>query len=158
MFGIKSREFYETPVPAILMAAHRDLQSLVHSRETIQLRELISPRYAELVYRGLWFHDARRALQNFFSETQKLVTGEVRLKLDKGSVAVLARRSPYSLYDSRLANQSNLELFDNQWAKGFTSLWTLSSRMAAQRGRRGARGEGRGLSVELQYAGAWLIC
>ena len=66
------------------------------------------------------------------------MTGEVRLKLHKGSVSVVARRSPYSLYDSRLANQSNLELFDNQWAKGFTSLWTLSSRMAAQR-----KGEGR---------------
>ena len=137
MFGIKSREFYEAPLPTILMAAHRDLQSLVHSREVIQLRELISPRYAELVYRGLWFHDARRALQTFFHETQKLVTGEVKLKLHQGAVSALARRSPHSLYDSRLANQSNLELFDNQWAKGFTSLWTLSSRMAGQK-----RGDG----------------
>lgn len=140
MFGIKSREFYEAPVPTILMAAHRDLQSLVHSREIIQLRGLISPRYAELVYRGLWFHDARRSLQSFFSETQKLVTGDVRLKLHQGSVCVLARRSPHSLYDGRLANQSNLELFDSQWAKGFTSLWTLGSRLAGTRGE----GEGRG--------------
>src|SRR5207237_3751018 len=114
MFGIKSREFYEAPVPTILMAAHRDLQSLVHSREMIDLHESISRRYAELVYRGLWFHDARRALQTFFEETQKPVTGEVRLKLYKGSVAVLGRRSPYSLYDSRMANQSNVQLFDNQ--------------------------------------------
>ena len=66
---------------------------------------------------GLWFHDLRRALQGFFQETQRLVTGEVRLKLYKGSCAVLGRRSPHSLYDSRLANQSNLELFDNQWAR-----------------------------------------
>ncbi len=137
LFGIKSREFYEAPVPTILMAAHRDLESLVHSREMIQLRESISRRYAELVYMGMWFHDARQALQTFFHETQTLVTGEVRLKLYKGSVAVLGRRSPHSLYDSRLANQSNLELFDNQWAKGFTSLWTLPSRLAAQQQSKG---------------------
>jgi argininosuccinate synthase len=132
LFGIKSREFYEAPVPTILTAAHRDLETLVHSREMIQDRESISRRYAELVYKGLWFHDARQALQAFVQDTQKLVTGEVRMKLYKGSVSILGRRSPHSLYDSRLANQSNLELFDNQWAKGFTSLWTLPSRLAAQ--------------------------
>ncbi len=132
LFGIKSREFYEVPVPTILMAAHRDLQSVVHSREMIQVRESISQRYAELVYMGRWFHDARRALQTFFEETQKHVTGEVRLKLYKGSVTVLGRRSPHTLYDSRLANQTNLELFDSQTAKGFTSLWTLAARLAAE--------------------------
>ncbi len=114
------------------MAAHRDLGSVVHSREMIQLRESLSRRYAELVYMGLWFNDGRRALQSFFEETQKLVTGDVRLKLYKGAVTVMGRRSPHSLYDSRLANQSNLEFFDNQWAKGFTSLWTLPSRLAAR--------------------------
>jgi argininosuccinate synthase len=132
LFGIKSREFYEAPVPTILMAAHRDLESLVQSRETIRQRASISRRYAELVYMGFWFHEARRSLQAFFQETQKFVTGEVRLKLYKGSVSIMGRRSPHSLYDSRLANQSNLEFFDNQWAKGFTSLWTLPSRLAAK--------------------------
>lgn len=132
LFGIKSREFYETPTPTILWTAHRDLQNLVQSRETIQLRELLGRRYAELVYMGHWFHDLRRALQGFFSETQKHVTGEVRVKLYKGSCAVLGRRSPHSLYDSRLANQSNLELFENQWAQGFTSLWALPARLAAR--------------------------
>ena len=132
LFGIKSREFYEAPTPTILWTAHRDLQSLVQSREMIQLRELLGRRYAELVYMGLWFHDLRQALQGFFTETQKRVTGEVRLKLYKGTCSVLGRRSPHSLYDSRLANQSNLELFDNQWAQGFTSLWTLSTRLAAR--------------------------
>jgi argininosuccinate synthase len=132
LFGIKSREFYEAPTPTILWAAHRDLQSLVQSRETIQLRELLGRRYAELVYMGHWFHDLRYALQGFFNETQKHVTGEVRLKLFKGACAVLGRRSPHSLYDSQLANQSNDELFDNQWAEGFTSLWTLPTRVAAR--------------------------
>jgi argininosuccinate synthase len=132
LFGIKSREFYEAPAPTLLMAAHRDLQTIVHSRELIQLRELLGRRYAELVYIGLWFHDVRRALQGFFEHTQRFVTGEVRLKLYKGSCTVLGRRSPHSLYDGRLANQSNLEMFDNQWAQGFTSLWTLPSRLAAR--------------------------
>jgi argininosuccinate synthase len=132
LFGIKSREFYETPTPTILWAAHRDLQSLVQSRETIQLREFLGRRYAELVYMGYWFHDLRHALQGFFNETQKRVTGEVRLKLFKGACAVQGRRSPHSLYDSQLANQSNDELFENQWAEGFTSLWTLPTRVAAR--------------------------
>lgn len=131
LFGIKSREFYEAPTPMILLTAHRELQALVHSREMVFQRETLGRRYAELVYMGMWFHDLRRALQCFFTETQRLVTGEVRLKLYKGTCAVLGRRSPSSLYDSRLANQTNLELFDNQWAKGFTSLWTLPSRLAA---------------------------
>jgi argininosuccinate synthase len=133
LFGIKSREFYEAPTPMILMLAHRDLQSIVHSRELIQLRELLSRRYAELAYIGLWFHDLRRSLQGFFEQTQTYVTGEVHLKLFKGSCVVVGRRSPHSLYDSRLANLSNLELFDNDWAQGFTSVFTLPSRLAARR-------------------------
>src|SRR5207249_8242077 len=132
LFGIKSREFYEAPAPTILMAAHRDLESLVHSRELINVREILSRRFAELVYMGLWFHDLRRALDGFFQEAQRFVTGEVRLKLFKGSCTVLGRRSPHSLYDARLANQTNLELFDAQWAQGFTLLWKLPSRLAAR--------------------------
>jgi argininosuccinate synthase len=133
LFGIKSREFYEAPTPTILMTAHRDLETLVHSREMIQLRESLGRRYAELVYMGLWFHDLRRSLQGFFAQTQELVTGDVRLKLFKGSCSVVGRRSPHSLYDSALANQSNLGLFDNKWAQGFTSVFTLPSRLAARR-------------------------
>ena len=132
LFGIKSREFYEAPTPTILLAAHRDLQNLVHSREMTQLKEALSRRYAELVYMGMWFHDLRRSLQGFFTETQRFVSGEVRLQLYKGSCMVTGRRSPHSLYDGRLANQTNHELFDNQWAQGFTSLWTLPSRLAAR--------------------------
>lgn len=133
LFGIKSREFYESPVPTILLAAHRELESLVQSRELIQLKGFLSRRYAELVYMGHWFHDLRRSLAGFFEATQRYVTGEVRLKLYKGSCSVLGRRSPHSLYDGKLASQTNLELFDSQWAQGFTSLWTLAARMAGRR-------------------------
>jgi argininosuccinate synthase len=133
LLGIKSREFYEAPTPTVLLAAHRDLESLVHSRELRQLKEFLSRRYAELAYSGLWFHDVRRSLDGFFQQTQRFVTGEVRVKLYKGSCSVLGRRSPHSLYDSRLANQTNLGWFDNQWAQGFTSLGSLPARLAAQR-------------------------
>jgi argininosuccinate synthase len=136
LFGIKSREFYETPAPTLLLTAHRDLERLVHSREMIKVKEFLSSRFAELVYAGPWFHDLRRALQGFFAETQRYVTGDVRLKLYKGSCTVLGRRSPHSLYDAKLASQSKLEWLDgkwSEWAQGFTSLWTLPSRLAARR-------------------------
>jgi argininosuccinate synthase len=133
LFGIKSREFYETPAPTLLLTAHRDLESLVQSRELIQLKEGLSRRYAELVYTGMWFHDLRRALQGFFEQTQRFVTGEVRLKLYKGSASAVGRRSPHSVYDAQLASQANVEWFDSQWAQGFTSLWTLPARLAARR-------------------------
>jgi argininosuccinate synthase len=133
LFGIKSREMYEAPAPTLLITAHRDLESLVQSRELIQVKETLSRRYAELVYMGLWFHDLRRALQGFFAQTQCHVTGEVRLRLYKGSCTVLGRRSPHSLYDGQLASQANQEWFDSRWAQGFTSLWTLPSRLAARR-------------------------
>jgi argininosuccinate synthase len=132
LFGIKSREIYEVPVPTLLLAAHHAVQSLVHSRELIQLKEVLSRRYAELVYSGLWFSDLRQSLQGFIGETQRFVTGQVRLKLYKGNCIVVGRRSPHSLYDSRLAGQSNQELFDSDWAQGFTSLWTLPIRLAAR--------------------------
>src|SRR5207245_512631 len=112
LFGIKSREFYEVPAATILLSAHRDLESLVQSREVIQLKESLSRRYAELIYMGFWFSDLRRSLQGFFEQTQRYVTGEVRLKLYKGSCSVLGRRSAHTLYDSRIASQSNLEWFD----------------------------------------------
>jgi argininosuccinate synthase len=131
LLGIKSRELYETPAPTILRTAHRDLESLVQSRELIQMKDLLSRRYAELVYAGLWFHDLRRSLQGFFDQTQCYVTGEVRLKLYKGNCSVLGRRSPHSLYDGQLTSQSNLEWLDGRWAQALTSLWSLPARRAA---------------------------
>jgi argininosuccinate synthase len=133
LLGVKSREFYEAPSPTLLLAAHRDLESLVHSRELRQLREVLGRRYAELVYTGLWFHDLRRSLDSFFQQNQQYVTGEVRLRLYKGSLSILGRRSPHSLYDGKLASQANLEWFDSNWAEGFTSLFTLPARIAGRR-------------------------
>jgi argininosuccinate synthase len=108
----------------------------VQSRELLHFKDMLSRRYAELVYTGLWFHDLRESLQGFVSQTQRFVTGEVRVQLYKGACRVVGRRSSNSLYDGRLANQANLEWFDGKWselAQGFTSLWTLPSRLAARR-------------------------
>jgi argininosuccinate synthase len=132
LFGIKSREFYEVPAATVLLTAHRELETLVQSKEVMQLKESLSHRFAELVYMGFWFSDLRRSLQGFFEQTQRYVTGEVRLKLYKGSCSILGRRSRHSLYDSRLASQANLEWFDSEWAQGFTKLWTLPARLAAR--------------------------
>ncbi len=136
LFGIKSRELYETPGPSILLTAHRDLETLVQSKELLHFKDGLSRRYAELVYTGLWFNDLRESLQGFVTQTQRYVSGEVRVQLYKGSCRVVGRRSANSLYDGRLASQANLEWFDGQWselAQGFTSLWTIPSRLAARR-------------------------
>jgi argininosuccinate synthase len=142
LFGIKSREFYEAPAPTVLLTAHRDLESLVQSREVIQLREVLGRRYGELVYNGLWFHDLRPALDGFFGQTQRHVTGEVRLKLYKGWCRVVGRRSPHGLYDSRRAELADPGWFENAWAHGFPSLWTLPPRPPAR--RRGEAPPGKG--------------
>ena len=132
LFGIKSREVYEAPAATLLRHGAPRSRSVVHSKEMHQIRFSLSGRFAELVYMGQWFHDCAARVVSFFQEAQRVVTGEVRMKLCKGSVTILGRQSPLSLYDSRLANQTNLELFDNQWAHGFTSLYTLQARLAAR--------------------------
>jgi argininosuccinate synthase len=133
LFGLKNREFYETPTPALLMTAHRNLESLVQSKELIQIKEFLGRRYGELVYAGLWFTDLRRALQGFFDHTQRYVTGDVRMKIYKGTTTVLGRRSPHSLYDCRGAHQAPRQWSDTRWASELTDWWTLPSRLAAWR-------------------------
>jgi argininosuccinate synthase len=133
LFGLKSREIYETPAATLLRQVHQDLESLVQTKELLQIKDSLSRRYAELVYAGLWFHDLRRALQGFFESTQQFVTGEIRLKLYKGTAQVVGRRSPHSLYDGALVSQANQDLFDSQRAQAFASLWSLPVRLAARR-------------------------
>ncbi|MER3416346.1 MAG: argininosuccinate synthase [Gemmataceae bacterium] len=131
LLGIKSRELYEVPAPTILLAAHQALQALVLSRDVLNWKESLSRRYGELVYSGQWFSDLRRSLQNFIAETQRFVTGDVRLQLYKGSCTVTGRRSPYSLYDPRLASASNQEFFEDD-IQGISSIWTLPARLTAR--------------------------
>ncbi|WP_404424782.1 argininosuccinate synthase [Nibricoccus sp. IMCC34717] len=121
--GMKSRGVYETPGGTILMHAHRQVESLTMDREVMHLRDSLIPKYAELVYYGFWFAPEREALQALVDESQKFVSGTVRLKLYKGNIITTGRKSPYSLYDSNIASMEGVKSWYNQSdAGGFIRL------------------------------------
>jgi len=129
LVGIKSREIYEAPAATILTTAHQGLEDLTLERETAHYKRLISEKYAELVYYGLWYSPLKSALDAFVEETQKQVTGEIRLKLYKGKCTVVGRKSPYSLYQLALATYDENDNFDHESANGFIKLWGLPSQI-----------------------------
>ncbi|MDQ5870951.1 MAG: argininosuccinate synthase, partial [Acidobacteriota bacterium] len=131
LVGMKSRGVYETPAGTVLSAALRDLESLTLDRETHHFRETISPRYAELVYYGLWHSPLRDAFDAFLEESHRWVSGTVRLKLFKGSCMAVARSSPYSLYRHDLATFGEDGVYDQKDAEGFNNLWALPTRVVA---------------------------
>jgi argininosuccinate synthase len=125
--GMKSRGVYETPGGTILLAAHRDLEVLVVDREAMAVRDSLIPKYAQLVYNGFWFAPEREAIQALVTETQKTVTGEVRVKLYKGNVMGAGRRSPHSLYSDAIATMEGgqEEAYNQDDASGFIALNAL---------------------------------
>jgi argininosuccinate synthase len=125
LVGIKSREVYEAPAAAMLLAAHEELERLVLDRELLHFKEALSMKYAELVYDGQWLTPLKAALDAFVRQTQRRLTGDVRVKLFKGSVRVTGRRSPHSLYRKRLATYTAKDDFNQRWAEGFIKLWGL---------------------------------
>ncbi len=129
--GIKSREIYEAPAATILYLAHRELESLTLDKDTFHYKEFIGPRYAELVYCGLWESALKKTIDAFVSETQKKVTGTVRMKLYKGNLWVVGRKSPYSLYEKRLATYGAEDKFNRTSAKGFIDLMGLPLELKA---------------------------
>ncbi len=132
LVGIKSRELYEAPAATILLEAHRDLEAMCLDRETAHFKPYLELRYAELVYYGLWFTPLRKAIDAFLAETQRTVTGEVTVKLHKGRAMPVARTSPYSLYDYRLATYDKGDLFDPKDSPGFIRLWALPARIVGE--------------------------
>lgn len=139
LVGIKSRGVYETPGGTILYAAHQALESITLDRDTQHMKQSISPRYAELVYYGQWFSPLRKALDAFIEETQKNVTGIVRLKLFKGVCSVVGRKSAKSLYDFDLASfegtvsgKNKEEAYNQKDALGFINLFGLPLKTIAQ--------------------------
>ncbi len=135
--GMKSRGVYETPGGTILMHGHRQVESLTMDREVMHIRDSLMPKYAELVYNGFWFAPEREALQALIDESQRFVTGTVRLKLYKGNVITCGRRSKYSLYDLKVASMEGSKSWYNQNdATGFIRLngLRLRARNLAQRG------------------------
>ena len=132
--GMKSRGVYETPGGAILHFAHRQIESLTMDREVMHLRDSLIPRYAELVYYGYWFAPERLALQALVTESQKNVTGTVRVKLYKGNILVAGRKSPVSLYNPHLATMEAdpTKAYNQDDATGFIRLNALRLKVAAQ--------------------------
>ena len=132
--GMKSRGVYETPAGTLLQFAHRQMESITMDRETMHLRDGLIPRYSEMVYTGFWFAPERRALQALIEETQKNVTGTVRVKLYKGGLSVAGRKSPVSLYSPQIATMDAdpTKAYDQNDATGFINLNALRLKVAAR--------------------------
>jgi argininosuccinate synthase len=135
--GMKSRGMYETPGGAILLGAHRGIESITLDRGAAHLKDELMPKYAELIYYGFWFAPEREMLQAAIDKSQEFVTGRVRLKLYKGNVGVVGRESKYSLYDQDLVTfEDGKVAYDQRDAEGFIRLNALRLRTLAQRKRK----------------------
>ena len=146
--GIKCRETYECPGALALLLAHADLEDLTLERDLLHEKMRLEPRWSELVYDGLWFSPLKQALDAFVVESQRHVTGEVRLRLEPGRCYVVGRRSPVGLYDYGLATYDAADTFRHQDAEGFVRLWGLgvATWSAKQENRSGGEGPGRGVT------------
>ncbi|MDG1827680.1 MAG: argininosuccinate synthase [Luminiphilus sp.] len=134
--GMKSRGCYETPGGTIMLRAHRAMESITLDREAMHLKDELMPRYAKLIYNGYWWSPERLMLQSAINDSQRWVNGEVRLRLYKGNVTVLGRRSDDSLFDESIATfEDDAGAYNQQDAEGFIKLNALRMRIAAQRGR-----------------------
>jgi len=139
--GMKSRGVYETPGGAILLEAHRGIESITLDRGASHLKDELMPKYAELIYNGFWFSPEREMLQALIDKSQQFVTGRVRLKLYKGTVRVVGRQSPYSLYDQDLVTfEEGAVAYDHRDAAGFIKLNALRLRTLGKRDRRAKGG------------------
>ncbi len=136
--GMKSRGIYETPGGTILLAGHRGIESITLDREAAHLKDSLMPRYAEMIYNGFWFSPERRMMQALIDESQKSVSGRVRLKLYKGNVTVIGRESPNSLYSMKVVTfEDDQGAYDQIDAQGFIKLNALRLRLGAMAGRKG---------------------
>ncbi len=134
LVGMKSHGVYETPGGTILMAAHKELESLVLDKDTIQYKDFVALKYAELVYNGMWFSPLREALDAFVNSTQGPVTGAVRLKLYKGNIITVGRKSKFSLYREDFATFGQEDVYDQSDAEGFIRLFGLPLKVRAMNG------------------------
>jgi argininosuccinate synthase len=133
LVGMKSRGVYETPGGTLLYSAHSELEQLVLDRRTLAAKDLIAPRYADLVYEGRWWTTEREAYDAFVNVTQERVTGSVTLKLFKGTASVVSRESEYALYDERFVTFGEDDVYQQSDAAGFIRLYGLSARVRAIR-------------------------
>jgi argininosuccinate synthase len=133
LVGIKSREIYETPAATILHTAHHALEGLTLTKDTLRFNNLVANELAQLTYDGLWFSALHRDLRGYVASSQRVVSGEVRIRLDHGSAIVAGRRSPLSLYDKDLATYDQGDAFDHAAAVGFIGIFGLPLRVEAAR-------------------------
>jgi argininosuccinate synthase len=133
LVGMKSRGVYETPGGTLLYSAHSELEQLVLDRRTLAAKDLIAPRYADLVYEGRWWTTERDAYDSFVNVTQERVTGSVTLRLYKGTASVVGRESEYALYDERFVTFGEDDVYQQSDAAGFIRLYGLSARVRAIR-------------------------
>ncbi len=137
LVGIKSREVYEAPGAIALIMAHMELENVTVERDLARFKRSIDQRWGELVYDGLWYSPLKKALDAFIADAQQHVSGDIRMTLHAGKATVTGRRSEQSLYDFSLATYDEGDAFDQTLAKGFIELWSLPSKVAAARDRRG---------------------
>jgi argininosuccinate synthase len=135
LVGIKSREVYEAPAAIALITAHQELENVTIERDLARFKRSVDQRWGELVYDGLWFSPLKNSLDAFIAASQEHVSGDVRLTLHGGRAVVNGRRSAASLYDYDLATYDTGDTFDQSLAKGFVELWSLPSKIAANRDR-----------------------
>jgi argininosuccinate synthase len=131
LVGIKSRGVYETPAGTVLLAAHRDLESITLDRDTQHFKDNLANEYATLIYNGLWFTRKREALDALINKTQEMVNGAVRLKLYKGNCTIVGRKSEVSLYSADIATFDASTLYDQKDATGFLNLFGLPVKVEA---------------------------
>ncbi|TYC96079.1 argininosuccinate synthase [Arthrobacter echini] len=136
LVGIKSREIYEAPGAMALIAAHRELENVTIEREQARFKKAVGQRWTELVYDGQWFSPLKRSLDTFIDDTQKYVTGDIRMDLHGGRATVTGRRSDVALYDFNLATYDSGDTFDQSMARGFIEIFGLSSKVASSRDER----------------------
>ena len=131
LVGMKSHGLYETPGGTILCTAHSELEFVTCDRETMHFKDTVSPKYAELVYNGLWFSPLVQSLNKFFDETNKWVTGSIKLKLYKGNIMIAGRKPKYNLYNENFASFGDVSLYDHKDATGFISCFSLPGKVIA---------------------------
>ncbi len=131
LVGMKSHGLYETPGGTILCTAHSELEFVTCDRETMHFKDTVALKYAELVYNGMWFSPLVQSMNTFFNETNKWVTGSIRLKLYKGNIMIAGRKPKYNLYNENFASFGDVSLYDHKDASGFISCFSLPGRVIA---------------------------
>jgi argininosuccinate synthase len=133
LVGIKSREIYECPAATIIIEAHKELEKMVLTRHEVWFKQRIDTEWSNLAYTGLWDDPLRADLDEFINKTQERVSGEVKLKIYKGSAQVVGRTSSMSLYDTALATYGGSSSFDQSWSNGFIEIWAMPTVVAKAR-------------------------